>query len=156
MSEPNFFFGRAAMNTFKVLCVYDMTLVLLKLNGKILMKCLRAVLEMLFMYCLDELIKSRSLHKSNRDMDQYLLILSRKCMSWHSMTLSPPLDSRRRNHCERHTRFSVCNVSKQNRASLTFIHSHRDLQNVQDSYLNRLLRLNIYLSRFYLRVMTYF
>ncbi len=28
------------MNTFKVLCVYDMTLVLLKLNGKMLLKWL--------------------------------------------------------------------------------------------------------------------
>ncbi len=40
------------------------------------------------------------------------------------------------------------------------LHSYRDEQNMQDSYLNRLLRLNIYryqsISRFDLSVMTYF
>ena len=40
------------------------------------------------------------------------------------------------------TRFSLC--SKQTRTSLPFIHSHRDAQNMQDSYFNQLLRLNIY------------
>ncbi len=40
------------------------------------------------------------------------------------------------------------------------LHSHRDAQNMQDSYLNRLLRLNIYrylsISWFDFSVMTYF
>ncbi len=74
-------------------------------------------------YVLFGWINQKSLHKSNHYMDQYLLIISRKSMSWHSMTLCPPLDGRRWNHCECHARFSVCNVSKQNCVSLTFIHS---------------------------------
>ncbi len=36
------------MNTFKVLCVYDMTLVLLQWNGKMLMKWLS---EQFWSYC---------------------------------------------------------------------------------------------------------
>ncbi len=36
------------MNTFKVLCVYDMTLILLKLNGKMLVKWLS---DQLWRYC---------------------------------------------------------------------------------------------------------
>ncbi len=45
-------FWRVAVNSFTDLGVYDMTLVLLKSNGKMLMKWLKAVLEMLFMYVL--------------------------------------------------------------------------------------------------------
>ncbi len=72
--------------------------------------------------------------KSNHDMDQNLLILSRKSISWHrTWTLCPHLDSRHWNHCERHTRFSIYNVNKT--ASLLFIHSHRDSQNMQTSNL---------------------
>ncbi len=51
---------------------------------------------------------------------------------------------------------AVCVVNKTAR----LLHSHRDAQNMQDSYLNRLLQLNIYryysMSRFDLSVMTYF
>ncbi len=84
--------------------VYDITLGLLKWNGKMLVKWLRSVLEMFFMY------------------------------------LCPHWDRRCWSHCERH--------------------AYRDAQNMQDSYLNRLLRLNIYryqsISRFDLSVMIYF
>ncbi len=68
------------MNTFKVLCVYDMTLVLLKLNGNMLVKWLP---EQFWRYC------------------SYIYVLIETAK-------------------ERHAR-CVCNVSKQNRASASFI-----------------------------------
>ncbi len=40
ISYTELLFWRVAVNTFKVLCVYDMTLVLLKWNGKMLLKWL--------------------------------------------------------------------------------------------------------------------
>ncbi len=48
ISETELLFWRVAMNTFKVLYVYDMTLVLLKWNGKMLVKWLS---DQFWRYC---------------------------------------------------------------------------------------------------------
>ncbi len=133
------------MNSFKVLCLY-MTWRWFYSNETV--KCSWSdsqssfgdVVYVLFVWLNQKYVITL---KSNHDMDQNLFILSRKSISWHrTWTLCPHLDSRRWNHCERHTRFSVYNVNKT--TSLLFIHSHRDSQNIQTSNLNRLLQLNIY------------
>ncbi len=87
------------MNTFKVLCVYDMTLVLLKLNGKMLVKWLS---EQFWRYC--------------------------SCIYVLIETADAEITA------------SAVYVNKTAR----LLHSYKDAQNMQDSYLNRLLRLNIY------------
>ncbi len=46
--KTEFYFDGLPWITFTFLCVYDMMIVLLKLNGETLMKWLGAVLEMLF------------------------------------------------------------------------------------------------------------
>ncbi len=90
------------MNTFKVLCVYDMTLVLLKWNGKMLVKWLS---DQFWRYC----------------SCIYVLIETADAEITVSVTRA------------------VCVVK-----TARLLHSHRDAQNMQDSYLNRLLQLNIY------------
>jgi len=92
------------------------------------------------------------------------------------MTLCSHLDGRCWNQMLSVTCASVYVMLVNETASLPFIHSyshthththtrthtrtHRDPQNMQDSYLNQLLRLNIYrywsISWFHLSVMTYF
>ncbi len=90
------------MNTF---CVYnDMTLVLLKWNGKMLVKWLS---EQFWRYC----------------SCIYVLIETADAEVTASATRA------------------VYVVKKKN---ARLLHSHRDAQNMQDSYLNRLLQLNIY------------
>ncbi len=86
------------MNTIKVLCVYDMTLVLLKWNGKMLVKWLS---DQFWRYCL--------------------------CIYVLIETADAEITA------------SAVYVNK----TVRLLHSHRDAQNMQDSYLNQLLRLNI-------------
>ncbi len=85
------------MNTFKVLCVYDMTLVLLKLNGKMLVKNSSGAIVHICM---------SSLRRQTSAMRAIYVTLVNK--------------------------------------TARLLHSYRDAQNMQDSYLNRLLRCNIY------------
>ncbi len=81
------------MNTFKVLCVYDLTLVLLKWNGKMLVKWLS---EQSWSYCSYIMSAMRTV---------YVMLVNE---------------------------------------TARLLHSYRDVQNMQDSYLNWLLRRNIY------------
>ncbi len=91
-------FWRVAVNTFKVLCVYDMMLVLLKWNGKMLVKWLS---------------------------DQFW----RHCSCIYVLT---------------ETADTEITLSVYVNKTARLLHSYRDAQNMQDSYLNILLRLNIY------------
>ncbi len=65
-AKPNLYFDRLPFKfinllSFCSLCIYDMTIVLLKWNGQMLMKWLRAVLGMLFMYLCPHLVRRQTL-----------------------------------------------------------------------------------------------
>ncbi len=74
--------------------------------------------------------------------------------------LCPHWDGKRWNHCEHQALVNELNVSEQPCVCSIHTETRRMNMNMQDSYLNRLLLLNVYrywsISRFDLSVITYF